>query len=541
MRKKFTKSQPPFLLRLGNTARLVFTLACLLLYSISGAQKIDSLKRLLPATTGRVHCDVLYQLAYEYIDVDNPVGLQYAAAALTEAGKLGDSLRFVKAGRVKALAFTRLKQLDSAIYLFNLVLPVAERNGFTDLIKSILNGMALAYTYEARYDDALRYHFRSLELREVSGDKSEIFIALLNIGFNYYKMEHYEKALSYYERAFKLKDDVKKNLNPWMIFVNMSLCYAYTDNFSKAKYYLDRLVSICADTCSELVISNVKFSAGVISFRQQKYAEAEAFFLESYALSERLNDQRILMDNIVYLSQVYIHANNLKLAEKYLTRAEKLVSAGTPYNLELINIYNMLFTLYANSGDYRKVSLYQRKYIQLKDSIFNEELTKNLMKLEAEYLERENRAKIEAQDRILALNQAVIVRQRLISAFVGLIAILLVVVAVILIRINRLKRSANRVLEEKVKERTRELELNRDTLQRSLDERSVVFHKVSTDIRSSLATIRGLCSLGLTEKEATDRNQYIRRIDLTSESLLNMLHKTFANGTSAGAPGALNH
>jgi len=540
MRKKFTKSQSAFLLLFGITVRLVFILGCLSLYSISWAQKIDSLKQLLPTSTGTTHCDLLYQLAYEYIDVDNALGLQYAAAALAEAGKSGDSLRFVRAGRVKALAFTRLKQLDSAIYLFSMMLPVAERNGFTDLIKNILNGVALAYTYEARYDDALKYHFRSLQLRERSGDKPEIFIALLNIGFNYYKMEHYEKALSYYERAFKLKDDVSKNLNPWMIFVNMSLCYAYTNNFPKAKYYLDRLVAVCADTCSELVISNVKFSVGVISFRQQKYAEAEAYFLESYALSERLNDQRILMDNIVYLSQVYIHTNKLKLAEKYLTRAEKLVAAGTPYNLELINIYNMLFTLYANSGDYRKVSLYQQKYIQLKDSIFSEQQTRNLMKLEAEYLERENRAKIEVQDRILALNQAVIVRQRFMSAFVGLIAVLLVVVAVILIRMNRLKRSANRMLEDKVKERTRELESNRDALQRSLDERSMVLQKVSTDIRSSLATIRGLCSLGLTDKEAMDRSQYIRRIDVTSEGLLNMLQRTLANGT-ARMPTTVNH
>ena len=160
----------------------------------------------------------MYQLAYEYIDVNNTLGLQYATSALREAGILGDSLRFVKAGRVKALAFTRLKLLDSAIYLSNIVLPIAERNGFADLAKSILNGLALAYTYEAQYDDALKYHFKSLQLREKSGDKPEIFIALLNIGFNYYKMEHYEKALSYYEKAYALKDDVSSNLNPWMIF-----------------------------------------------------------------------------------------------------------------------------------------------------------------------------------------------------------------------------------------------------------------------------------------------------------------------------------
>ena len=140
----------------------------------------------------------------------------------------------------------------------------------------------------------------------------------------------------------------------------------------------------------------------------------------------------------------------------------------------------MLFTLYSSSGDYKKVAQYQQKYIQLKDSIFNEELTRNLMKVEVEYLERENNAKIETQNEILALNQAVILRQRVVNAFVGVIAFLLVIVAVILVRMNRIKRTANQLLEQKVWERTRELEQNRDVLLRSLNERDVVFQKVST-------------------------------------------------------------
>ena len=40
----------------------------------------------------------------------------------------------------------------------------------------------------------------------------------------------------------------------------------------------------------------------------------------------------------------------------------------------------------------KKCCFYQNKYISLKDSVFNEELTKNLMKAEAEYQEKENQS-----------------------------------------------------------------------------------------------------------------------------------------------------
>jgi Skp family chaperone for outer membrane proteins len=115
----------------------------------------------------------------------------------------------------------------------------------------------------------------------------------------------------------------------------------------------------------------------------------------------------------------------------------------------------------------------------------------------------------------------------------GAMAILLVILAVVLIRSNRQKRTNNQMLERKVKERTKELELNRDMLQRSLDERDFVLEKISSEIRSTFATIRGLCSLVLTDMETEDRGQYIRSIDKTSEQLLMILRRTISHTTAS--------
>ena len=89
---------------------------------------------------------------------------------------------------------------------------------------------------------------------------------------------------------------------------------------------------------------------------------------------------------------------------------------------------------------------------------------------------------------------------------------------------------ANQLLEQKVKERTVELEQNRDALQRSLEERDIQAKKISTDIKSSLATIKGLCAVGLKDIEAQGANQYISKIDGTSDHLLNIVNRTFSNG-----------
>jgi C4-dicarboxylate-specific signal transduction histidine kinase len=151
------------------------------------------------------------------------------------------------------------------------------------------------------------------------------------------------------------------------------------------------------------------------------------------------------------------------------------------------------------------------------------------MRVEGEYLERENTAKIEAQNEILTLNEAIIFRQRLVTIFVGIAAVLLVALTIVLYKHNQRRRLANQLLEIRVRERTRELEQNRDSLQHTLDERSVVFRKISMEFRAALATVKGLCSLGLADEESENQRQYLRKINHTSEELLRTLTNTMSN------------
>jgi len=498
-------------------------------FGMAKGQKIDSLKSLLHEKSGLERCDILYQLAYEYVDVDNSLGLQYAKEALKAANEHGDSLKIVRAGRIKSLAYRRLGEMDSAMNLSIEILPIALRQNYTDELKHILNGLALVYTFEAYYDKALKCYFQSLEFSDKLGDKLGTSNTLQNVGLVYYKLEDYDKALSYYEHSLRLKREINSDYDLAYLLVNISLCYAYKNNFYEAQNFVQQGFSLCDKNCSKVFLLTARFCLGVISFGLKNFLDAEIQFLKSYAIAKELDDERFQLDNVVYLSKIYIQRNQLVLAESYLREAEKLIASGTPYNLELIKVYNSLFKLYTKSSNFQKVALYQQKYIQLKDSIYSEELTRNLMKIEAEYLERENNAKIEAQNKILALNDEVIFRQRFLNAFIGIIAVLLVILAIVLIKNNRQKRLTNQLLEQKVKERTKELEHNRDALKRSLDERTIVFQKVSTDIKSSLATIKGLCSIGLKDLDAPDTGQYIRKIDVTSDQLLGILSRTFAN------------
>lgn len=498
----------------------------ILLFSLDVTCKnIDSLKVLLSSSQGVAKCNILTRLAYEYIDVDNHAGLAYSRKALAMAKMLGDSYLIVRSSYLKALSHQRMGKLDSAIFIYSPMLSIAEKNGYINEVKLLLNALANVYLVKAEYDKSLEYHFRSLELREKSGTKEEISITLNNLGLIFYKLDDFDKALTYYERSLKIKNEDNIKIDRDFVLVNIALCYANKRNFKESIIFVKKAVAACAGTCDEALLLSVELCSGIACLFEGNDVEAERHFLQSLHYAKGQGDERFQLDNIIYLSQIYLKRNDLVNVERYLGMAERFTSNGTPYNLELIKLYDGFFKLFEKLGNFERTAFYQKKYIQLKDTIFDEELTTNLMRIEVEYISREHRAKTLAKNQILSLNQEVINRQKLLNVFIGAFAILSMVLVFILLKNNRARSEANRRLEDRVRERTDELERNRHLLERSLYQRNIQMTRVSNDVKQTLVTIKGLCFLGIKETEDVMISEYMQKIDLTSDKLLTIVNR----------------
>ncbi len=240
-------------------------------------QRIDSLKSQLTKRTGLDRFDVLYDIVFEYLGKeDYRHSLEYVEQAKEIAYQFGDSLQMVKAGRVKAQVLRRLDRTTDAIHEFLLVLPISRRNDLKSEYKFILNGLAIAYMFQANYDKALQYHFESLVLREKEGNSEYIGVTLNNIGLVYFKLRNFEKALEYYKRAFDHKINFKDQL-----LINMGLCYAEVNDFTSAKKFIDDGLKLCAPNCNEETLMSGEFGLGKALFRMDKAKDAEIHFQNS--------------------------------------------------------------------------------------------------------------------------------------------------------------------------------------------------------------------------------------------------------------------
>src|SRR5690349_9229833 len=116
------KSHHPVVLKV---LLLITSLSVLLPVAAHGQEKIDSLRSLLPGKSDEERADIFYELAYEHGESNYTLAAEYSEQSFQFAKRVGDSLRIVKAGRIKAAIFRRLGKLDSAIILGLRMLPIA--------------------------------------------------------------------------------------------------------------------------------------------------------------------------------------------------------------------------------------------------------------------------------------------------------------------------------------------------------------------------------------------------------------------------------
>ncbi len=501
----------------------------------SNAQKLDSLKSELEVARGIARCSILSQIAYELVDVDDGAAVGYAKESVQCATMSGDTLMMIRASRIKGMAFGRLDERDSAFSTYLSVIPIARRKMYNDELHYLVHGIAVELSYRGQYDEALRFDFEALEIRRKIASPTYVASTLNNIGVIYYKLRNYYKAAEYFRCALEqIAKEPGGGKQEETTLANLSLCYAYRGELDKADSLTDAAERHCNGNCLQIDLINIPFCRGVVALNRLDTIKAKIEFLESYKRAREFNNERLELDNIVYLSQICLETNKISEASYYLGKAEELIKKGVSYNMELMKVYKEFANLYEKKGDYRRVAEFQRRYIAYRDSTQNEEMTIGLMQIETKHVEEQKNGEIEVQARMLDLNKKIIFRQRIATILAFSTIALLLGYVVLLVRSVREKKNRNIDLEKRVKSRTVELESIVNQSQRSLSEKKLWIEKIVLCVRHTVNTVNGLRVL--VNKDPDSREACSRLIEQEMTHLLSEVN-AYASKSDSGMNG----
>jgi len=113
--------------------------------------------------------------------------------------------------------------------------------------------------------------------------------------------------------------------------------------------------------------------------------------------------------------------------------------------------------------------------------------------------------------------------QLLLVIIVGLCITLLLLLALIFYKVGRSKRRLAIELEQRVHERTKELQKSVYSLQRSRAERNFLLDAISKRINASIATMKGLGRIALTYENMPP--ELVKNIDVTTDTLADILQQ----------------
>lgn len=487
-------------------APIILTILLGLLFKLCLAQRVDSLKALLETSDIQKLCLVKFQIGYELVDTNPTEALHFAEESIKCFNQLKDTLQLVRGFQLKATAFRRINEIDSSNNTIKAILPLARKKNYRAELQDLLHGLALGLLYKAQFDEALKYNFEALEIRRSFGTQRQIGYTLSNIGLVYYKLADYRRALEYFIQALKqLRADPDGNKTIEKIMTNIALSYAYLGDIKQAEEYIREIYGQCGQHCSTEDLEHMAFCKGIISLARGDTTMAKKDFYESYTLAIADGQERLQLDNIIYLSRIYIGSNSLVEAEHYLRMAEKLILGGVPYTMELMNVYGQFAELYERKGDYKRVAEFQRRHMALKDSIYDDEVTTSLMRIEVAHIEREKNAKIETQLKLLRLKETIMSRQRMITILSSITVVLLIGFVIMLSRIIRDKKVRNEDLEARVRSRTIELERLVEQSKKWLDERRLWMQKILYSVNHTAKTIEGLSSLASIDPASNEK------------------------------------
>ncbi len=357
----------------------------------------------------------------------------------TSGDQKGAGIALVNTGNV----YWRWGKYDQAISNYQEASKIFEEIGFKNGIASCLNNIGLIYENLTKgsltaanlknFKKAMQYHQEALKVRKELGDQLEIAHSLNNIGTVHIKIQenklkekfgqnwrdsvpklkkeeipHFHQARENYQEAYNLFEDANYKAGIAKALNNLGRVHAYLQQNNKALQNLERALQISKELNNQYELAVNYFQIGIAQKQKGNYQNA----------LEKLNKALDIANR-----------NNLNEFRK--------------------SAYENISEIYEAQNNYQSALHAHKRFIDVRDSIFNQENAKFIEELQTKYQTDKKEQEIKILNQEQKLNEQQIRQQRLF--LYGAIVIVIVIGGFLLLvfRQNNQIKKAYQLLEER--------------------------------------------------------------------------------------------
>jgi len=333
--------------------------------------------------------------------------------------------------------------------------------GANKLITSAYNTQGASFWVKGNFPKALEYILKALKIAEETGDKKTMAINYNNIGIIYQHRGDVSKALEYFLKDLKMSEEIGNIKGTAGTLNNIGVIYKRQNELSKALEYYHRALKITEEFGVKKIMADTYVNMGIVydeqgdqstdlSVSQESYSKALEYYYQSLKIREELGDKNGMANSYLNIGISYTTLNKTDEADKYLNKGLEIGKRIGSLILEK-HAYEYLAELYEKQKKYKKAYEYYHLYSDVKDSLFNEESSRQIAEMQEKYESEKSEKEIELLNKDKALQQAELQKQTLQKYAVGLVLVITLFFAVFIYRSYRQKKKDNVLLADQKK------------------------------------------------------------------------------------------
>jgi len=329
------------------------------------------------------------------------------------------------------------------------------------LIRNYYTRLGIVYVNLGSYELALKSFLQAQVYSKALNDKFSIRILKNNIGTVYDRMHQYDKALDIYTKLLNelLADTLTSKYNKLLLslYNNIGNIYDIKDANQKALVYYQKCQVLSLKNNDSTSLSMVYKNIGDLYMKLDSLDVAEKYMKDALQIRLKLKNKAEICTNLLVLSQLEKKRKNYDFALDYVQQAFDISNEIGSISLQQQSLY-VLAEIYELKNNIPQAFHYYKIFHNLTDSIFNERVSNEIVKLEVETIYKEQQKKLEEEQKARV--------KRLIFTLVAFIILFIIALLLYFLAQNRIWRiklqKQNLALEKQT------LELNLETKNKEL-------------------------------------------------------------------------
>ncbi len=453
-------------------------------------ERIDSLEQVVASNVAdSAKLKALRYLCYELSTKDPDIAMKYGIQGLELAKELNIRSAIAKSLHVLGALDRKLGDYKGAINYFlneqKILLALDDKKRLAKCMLSI----GMVHGRQSSYDKELQHYLKALTIYEEVNEPKDIAYSMNTIGqfyrgqnnevlaLEYFKKsltlfetltntegiahslgnlanletdrKNYKNAMKMYRRALNIYREHKKRGGESAMLYGIGRVYRKMGKLDSALAYSFKSLKIKEEIGNRRSVASGLRWIGFLYENMEDYPRAIEYFVNSMKVDSSLNDRQGMSLALYHIGRNFTMNENPEKALIYLTRG---LSIAQELNLKKEKkwICNEIVIAYVQQKNYKKAFEYHELYVEIKDSLFNEDMSKELGRLEAnfEYDKKVISQQVEHEkEKVLAAEK--LRRQKLIGySLLGGFGFMLIL-AFMAYRSYREKKRANILLENK--------------------------------------------------------------------------------------------